>query len=149
MTNDIEIDNIDEYFRKSFPVRAVQVTPANMAKLAKWCEGTIKSERRRGTTKKYIEVPVEVTIKDRQRQAFYGDWILVTASGYKVYNDKAFHDAFEKKPAEPIAAKVSNSGTGAWVNRETAEDAVSKSAKDAIELIELAAKLQNLIKPAS
>lgn len=101
---------ISEFTRKTFNVRAVQVTGRNMEEVAKWCKGTIVTEMVEGEAVKFIKVNVHRPINEEQTKAHINDWILVSPTGYKVYNDKAFNNSFvpvRKKPKEkPIAKNV-------------------------------------------
>jgi hypothetical protein len=92
-----------QYVRKPLFVQAVQVTTENFEDAAKWCLGEIrnKSNLPEGAdmsdpSNRYIHVRVLNAKNPRQTRAFVGDWILYNDRGYKVYNDKAFRDQFEK-----------------------------------------------------
>lgn len=84
-----ELMEIEEYTRKSFTVKAVHVTVANIEEVAKWCGGVIKQRR-------FIKVPVEKPQNDRQTQAYIGDWVLESGKGFKVYTNAAFSRSFGK-----------------------------------------------------
>jgi hypothetical protein len=140
---------IKTYFRKSFDVKAVQVTADNIHQVAKWCGGEVRKTSHSDPKKvrKYIQVTVIRAINDKQTQAFIGDWVLCTKSGFKVYVDKAFNESFEI-PDPPVETEVevdveakpvytdTNSGTGGfWMTKEEKEvlqvlSAVVKAAKD-------------------
>lgn len=83
------------YGRKAFTVEAVQVTAENMAEVAEWCGGEIKSKPNRGRTENYIQVPTHRPLNEKQTQAFVSDWVLESNSGFKVYTDKPFRASFE------------------------------------------------------
>ena len=82
----------DTYIRKPFEVDAIQVTVENMAEVAKWCQGTVRSS----ADGKYIKVRVMRPANVRQSQAFVGDWVLYAGTGYKVYGDRAFQKSFQQ-----------------------------------------------------
>jgi hypothetical protein len=88
---------IKTYARKSFDVEAIQVTAENMSQVAKWCGGEIQKTEHNDPkrVRKYIQVSVIRAINPKQTQAFVGDWVLYTKSGFKVYVDKAFRETFE------------------------------------------------------
>lgn len=80
------------YVRKPFKVDGLQVKPDNLEEVAEWCGGEIiRSDERRP----HIQVDVQNALRDRQKQAFVGDWVLKSPSGFKVYTDKAFKTTFE------------------------------------------------------
>lgn len=87
--------------RKTFGVEHVQVTTENMEEVAEWCEGQVLTFEAGPTDPqwrnghKYIEVPVKNPMSDRQKQAFVGDRVLKSTSGYKVYGEKAYANTFE------------------------------------------------------
>jgi hypothetical protein len=91
--------NVVQYIRKPFEVDAVEVTDANMAELAEWCQGTLVE--REGESRNYIKVRVIRALTERQTQAFIGDWVLYAGTGYKVYTSRAFIKTFVKK-AGPV-----------------------------------------------
>src|SRR4051812_17353311 len=85
------------YIRKPLYVDAVRITATNFDEVAAWCQGEILQDEvpGKGTTKKYIKVRVHNPKNARQTKAFFGDWLLYTERGYKVYTNKAFHSAFD------------------------------------------------------
>jgi hypothetical protein len=86
-----------KYIRKPLYVDAVRVTAANFNDIAAWCQGEIQLEGSAGNDsgKKFIKVRVHNPRDPRQTMAFVGDWLLYTERGYKIYNNKAFHSAFD------------------------------------------------------
>jgi hypothetical protein len=90
------------YYRKPFPVQAVQVTPENLFEVASWCKGDVLVTQPRsagpGNTgqKSYVKVPVVAPRNPKQTMAFPGDWVLAAGnSSFKVYTNKAFNDTFD------------------------------------------------------
>ena len=86
-----------EWFtRKPFNVEGVRVTAANMADVAKWCDGKIKTQPASGNkpAANYIEVNVIRPMSPKQTMAFVGNWVLKVGASYKIYTDNAFNDTF-------------------------------------------------------
>lgn len=94
---------IEQFYRKSFPVDAVQVTETNIDAVAEWCRGSIHHDES-GT--KYIKVRVDNPLTTRQTQGFVGDWVLYAGKGYKVYRDRAFGKSFTRPENTPDAKNV-------------------------------------------
>ena len=95
------------YVRKALYVEAVQVTAANFAEVARWCQGDIGDTRSNEIKSlaevedidpetQYIRIRVHNPQSVRQTKAFVGDWILYTDKGYKIYTERAFKDNFEQ-----------------------------------------------------
>lgn len=92
-----------ELVRKPFYVTAVQVTEKNMEDVAKWCGGEVRTVER-GRVKRLVRcVHVEVLrfTAEWQKQARATDWVVKAGSGYKVYNDKALKESFDKLSKQP------------------------------------------------
>jgi hypothetical protein len=97
-----------QYIRKPLYVDAVRVTGENFDDIAAWCQGKVKEDDdpEKGTGKKYIHVRVHNPINPRQTRAYFGDWILYTEKGYKIYTNPAFRAAFDEvTPEEEKALK--------------------------------------------
>lgn len=92
---------IKKAVRKEFHVDEVQVTSENMAAVAEWCQGEVRTEEHENAEKgrtvidRYVKVRVHRPLNDRQTKAYVGDHVLYAGSGYKVYTDKAFNNSFE------------------------------------------------------
>lgn len=93
---------IETYARKTFYVKGVEVTEDNMLQVARWCDGEVRTNQRviddhnNTVDEKYIKVSVNRAQTERQTKAFVGDRVLYSdGQGYKVYNPKAFKNAFE------------------------------------------------------
>lgn len=92
---------IERWTHKPLYVQAVLVTAENMDDVAEWCDGTICTVEDDGKDPvDYIRVATIRPIRQRQTQAFEGDWVLKTAVGLKVYTDKAFKKSFDPAPDE-------------------------------------------------
>lgn len=95
------------YSRKPFHVDSVQVTVENMEEVAAWCAGEIRTGKKviRDENNKiidrkdvlFIKVDILRPLHERQTKAHYGDWVLLSDSGFKVYTGHAFEKAFEKE----------------------------------------------------
>ena len=88
---------IKKYNRKSFAVEAIQVTPENMAEVAKWCDGEIKTdgEKEGNLSRDHIKVEVSNPLREKQTKAFLGDWVLKSGKkSFKVYTNNAFYKSF-------------------------------------------------------
>ncbi len=86
--------------RKPFDVEAVQVTLENMKEVSVWCDGFINNSvgySTKDVVHTYIQVKVNKPQTPRQTQAYEGDWILKTKTGFRVYTKKAFEEAFQEK----------------------------------------------------
>lgn len=97
MTPSSEKDNTNmletqKYVRKPFFVDAVQVTAENLADVAEWCGGDVRTAGQA----QYIKVRVVRPLNERQTKAMIGDWVLYAGTGFKVYTPKAFSGAFEQ-----------------------------------------------------
>lgn len=84
----------EKYVRKPFVVDAVQVTEENMVKVAEWSGGTVTDPS--GETGRHIRIDVKDPQRDRQTQAFVGDWVLSSRTGFKVYTNSAFQKSFHR-----------------------------------------------------
>lgn len=88
MPEDLEVK---QYQRRSYEVDAVLVTEENMAAIAKWCGGDIRTHV---DLSKYVKVRAFRPMNDRQSKAFVGDYVLYAGTGYKVYTANAFNSSF-------------------------------------------------------
>ena len=89
----MEVLTTSKYVRKPFEIEAVRVTAENMALVAAWCKGDIRTEEK--TKSKYISVEVERPLSERQTMAYVGDWVMYAGKSFKVYNNKAFEKSFD------------------------------------------------------
>lgn len=92
------------YVRKPFTVQAIRVTENDMYQISLWCEGEVKNMGEHdGRFGPFIEVKVLNPQRDRQKQAFAGDWILKSDQGFKVYTNAAFEKSFDSASAHAQA----------------------------------------------
>lgn len=108
-TTETGSDTIKEYERKTYAVKAVQVTDENMLTVAEWCGGSVKGIVTQGDSRMYVEVPVGKNAKTSQAEV--KDWVIMIPKAGKnqrdafaIYNEWAFGRAFAAKP-ELVVAK--------------------------------------------
>lgn len=108
------------YGRKSFTVEAVKVTRENMEEVAAWCGGQIQTVTENGREKSFIKVEVKRALNENQTQAFCGDWVLKSDSGFKKYSHRAFVQSFEKQNlyTEADAAVQAGKSLNVFTNTE-------------------------------
>jgi glutamine amidotransferase PdxT len=116
----------EEYIRRPFIVQAVEVSEENMAQVAAWCGGEVRTsdESKDGeepNLQKYIKVNVKRPLNERQTKAYFGDWVLSAGSGFKVYTPKAFTTSFEKRVQEMLDTVERMEQRVAREDREEAE----------------------------
>ena len=96
--------NIQKFMHKPTFVEGVLVNRENMDEVAAWCGGFPSEGQKylKGPVVKCIKVEVLRPHHPRQTMAFYGDWVIKTESGWKVYTSKAFYEKFlpAKKPED-------------------------------------------------
>jgi len=88
----------ETYRRKIIAVEAIQVTEENLYEIAKWCGGDVRTDYE--TKEKFIKISVLHPLKPEHSRAYSGNWILKSAAGYKIFNDKAFLSSWEKVEKE-------------------------------------------------
>lgn len=79
-----------KFVRKPLYVEAVRVTAENMDEVAEWCGGYVDR-----TAKPFIKVDVKRALHAKQTQAYSGDWVLQSSTGFKVYIHKALFENFD------------------------------------------------------
>lgn len=82
-----------KFARKPIYVDAIRVTEENFEEVAEWCNGRIDKTL---DDVPYISVKVYRPRNDRQTMAFYGDWVLLFGSSFKVYSPSSFDKSFER-----------------------------------------------------
>lgn len=102
---------IKNFERKSFPVKAVQVTAENMEEVAEWCGGEIhtKDSADKSKSELFVKVPVHRPLNEKQTQAFVTDWVLQSPAGLKVYINRAFVKSFAEENLPPAGNVFENS----------------------------------------
>lgn len=109
------------YARIPFYVDGIQVTEENMEALAEFSRGDIRTDK---DGRKYIKVPVQKPLGDRQTMAYAGDHLLYSATGFKIFTDFAFNKNFEEVKDSQNAFQNSPDGDqiAEDIERENAED---------------------------
>lgn len=111
---------IKKYTAKPVVVEAVQITEDNMADVAKWCKGDVRSELVPASesetgeeyTRKYVKPkmykapnsrPTNPKIEDRLTKGYVGKWIIKRGTNFKVYTDQAFANSYDDGAGLPLA----------------------------------------------
>lgn len=95
-----------DFVRKPFGVQAVEVKEENMAEVAQWCRGEIRTEAARNgrPIRRYIKVGVKRPLEERQTKAYVGDFVVVAKDpnirGFKVYTPRAFDQTYDELVAD-------------------------------------------------
>ena len=99
---DIGVLTTSVYIRKPFYIEAIEVTADNMASVAAWCHGEVRTtdKPKDAAEENYIQVKVHNAVSERQSRAFVGDWVLYANKGFKIYTRKAFYKSFELVSSE-------------------------------------------------
>jgi hypothetical protein len=98
---ELELD-LQEYDRVAFSVKAVEVTFANIYKVAEWCGGEIETQTTRllGTDTELPVIRIKGSQGDNQGRDFIatlGCYVVELKGNYRVYKSTQFFKAFEKK----------------------------------------------------
>lgn len=107
------MDKFEEFTRRTFTVRAIQVTEENIADLASYVKTVVRiDEKRWGDRQHFLILTVSPENASRGVQmspVFIGDWLTESDKGFQRYVDNRFHITFEKKPSDDEKrAKVLN-----------------------------------------
>lgn len=86
-----------KFVRLPFEVEGVQVTEENMQEVAAWCGGEVFEKVAKGTIQPYVKVKVHRPLNEKHTQAFSGDWVLSSETGFKVYTDRALTSSFSEE----------------------------------------------------
>jgi len=92
-----------EYVRRSFNVKAEEVTYENIEAVAAWCKGRIDQEVTKvfggGEVKlPVIKFPGQGEDRGKELVARLGYFVVYSKGRFRVYKEPQFHAAFEKKP---------------------------------------------------
>lgn len=94
---------IKKYISKPTTVEAIQITKDNMAEVADWCAGEVRTHKdEHGKIEKYVKVKVWRAQSEKLSQGFIGNWVLKRGTGYKVYTDKAFKSGYTDGASIPM-----------------------------------------------
>ena len=91
-----------EFVRKSFNVKAYELTLQNAEAVAKWCKGTVGSEKTRILGGGEIDLPVvkfpgQGEDRGKELVARVGYFIVLSKGRFRVYKAPQFHAAFEQQ----------------------------------------------------
>ena len=86
----------ENYIRRPFAVKAVQISEENIRDLAEWTEGSVGVNHKNETNIRIIEPPGK-RLRYRQKHGFYGDWLVHGPQGFRIFSNEAFHRTFEAK----------------------------------------------------
>lgn len=101
---------LQEYVRKPFPVKAVQVDFQNAYQVAEWCKGSVVLRKTRllgGAGKGEMDLPTVVfkgtgDYRDKEFVAGMGDWIVELRGNFRVFKKAQFKATFEPAPKKEI-----------------------------------------------
>lgn len=88
---------IDNYVRRSFGVKAVQVTEQNIGGVAEWLGTMIRIDRPKHGERPHVEIPSGHVHNRIKVPVFVGEWITMTHGAYQRWADKKFQATFQKK----------------------------------------------------
>jgi hypothetical protein len=97
---------LQEYIRKPFPVKAVQLDIQNAAEVAEWCGGTLGTKRARILGAGNIDLPT-ITIQgtgDNAGKDFVaeiGHYIVELKGNFRVFKEPQFRNVF-KRVEKPV-----------------------------------------------
>lgn len=92
----------EEYSRKPFDVKAVQVTLENVHDIANACKGRVEQAEYKVVggvkmTLPCVMVPVPGANKDNEVAALIGHWVVEMKGNFRVYKPNQFNATFDKK----------------------------------------------------
>lgn len=99
---------LQEYVRKPFPVKAVEITFQNAYEVAEWCRGRVELKSTRllgGAGKGVMDLPTVVfkgtgDNRDKEFTGGLGDFIVELRGSFRVFKKQQFKATFE-----PVAKK--------------------------------------------
>lgn len=91
-----------EYVRKSFNVKAEEVTYENIEAVAEWCKGRVDSESTKILGGNEVKLPVVILAgqgedKGKEIVARLGYFVVYSKGRFRVYKAPQFHASFEKQ----------------------------------------------------
>lgn len=88
------------FVRKQFSVSAAQVSPLNIEKLAKACDGVIVEGEKEGQlSRQVLRFKSTYGGQEKTLEAHVGDWLVRSGRNFRVYGDVAFHRTFDPQLA--------------------------------------------------
>jgi hypothetical protein len=91
----------EEYVRRSFPIRAIQITEENIGDVAVYAGTVVRIDSKRWNGEPHILILTEHSNRQPQMHPlFIGDWVTETDAGLQRYKDNRFRTTFEPKPTD-------------------------------------------------
>lgn len=105
---------LQEFVRKPFPVKAVEIDFKNAYEVAEWCGGRVELKKTRlmgGAGKGEMDLPTVVfkgtgDNRDKEFTAGLGDWIVELRGNFRVFKKAQFKATFEAVKEEPILHEI-------------------------------------------
>jgi|SRR6185369_9084389 len=125
---------LQEFVRRPFPVKAVEVNFNNAYEIAEWCRGRVELKETRlmgGAGKGVMELPTVVfkgtgDNRDKEFTAGLGDWIVELRGNFRVFKKAQFKATFE-----PVKVKKEWDGDGV-LDKSPSVDDETESVRQAI-----------------
>ena len=101
---------LQEFVRRPFPVKAVEVNFQNAYEVAEWCRGRVELKKTRlmgGAGKGEMDLPTVVfkgtgDNRDKEFTAGLGDWIVELRGNFRVFKKAQFRATFEPVAKKPL-----------------------------------------------
>jgi hypothetical protein len=91
----------EEYVRRSFTIKAIQITEENIGDVAVYANTVVRIDSKRWDGEPHILILTEHPNRQPQMHPlFIGDWATETDAGLQRYKDNRFRTTFEKKPVD-------------------------------------------------
>jgi hypothetical protein len=105
---------LQEFVRKPFPVKAVEVNFQNAYEVAEWCRGRVELKKTRlmgGAGKGEMDLPTVVfkgtgDNRDKEFTAGLGDWVVELRGNFRMFKKAQFRATFEPVPTKIEGAKI-------------------------------------------
>lgn len=99
---------LQEFVRKPFPVKAVEVNFQNAYEVAEWCRGRVELKKTRlmgGAGKGEMDLPTVVfkgtgDNRDKEFTAGLGDWVVELRGNFRMFKKAQFKATFEPVKVE-------------------------------------------------
>ena len=120
---------IEEYDRKTFTVRTVQLNLENYQEVAEWCKGTIEMvpTKMMGTETLLpcVKVRGQGDNKNKDSVATLGCYMVELKGSFRVYKPAQFHSAFDKK--RPKVYRGTEETTDALADHEAVDTEAART----------------------
>ena len=124
---------IENFIRRPFDVRAVQVTPQNAAEVAQWCGGTVGKAKYKllgsfDTELDTVVVPGSGVSQGKTFVAKIGSWVVELDGSFRVYRKRQMQEMFSRthemlseglKPGDLVQDRDENDGVRQGVVKYT------------------------------